>query len=102
MNTLYYGLSSAAIAYTMPAKKTGSPSGLTRFEKDITRLEGLVEKIENGTLSLEESLKAFEEGIKLARQCQVALTSAEQKVQQLTEQGGKIITGPMEAPEDGA
>ncbi len=86
----------------MPAKKTGSTSGLASFEKDLTRLEGLVEKIENGDLSLEESLKAFEEGINLARQCQAALEGAEQKVQKLTERDGRITTERAESSDDGA
>ena len=53
------------------------------FEEALAGLESLVEAMEAGDLSLEESLKAFEQGIKLTRECQQALDSAEQKVQQL-------------------
>lgn len=53
------------------------------FEKSLDQLETLVENMENGDLTLEESLKAFEQGIRLTRDCQSALASAEQKVQML-------------------
>ncbi len=53
------------------------------FEDALENLAELVEAMEEGELSLEESLKAFEQGIKLTRECQVALENAEQKVQLL-------------------
>ena len=60
------------------------------FEKSLEELEGLVESMEEGELSLEESLKAFEQGIKLTRECQQALSEAEQKVQLLIEENGSL------------
>lgn len=51
------------------------------FEKALNELESLVTLMEKGDISLEDSLKTFEQGIKLSRQCQEALTSAEQRVQ---------------------
>lgn len=59
------------------------------FEKSLEDLGELVNKMEQGNLSLEDSLKNFESGIKLIRDCQKALSAAEQKVQILTEQNGK-------------
>ena len=50
------------------------------FEQSIQELESLVTKLEEGELPLEESLSAFERGVKLTRECQQHLTSAEQKV----------------------
>ncbi len=58
------------------------------FEKSLAELESLVEKMEEGDLSLEESLKCFERGIELTKNCQKALTEAEQKVQILLEKNG--------------
>ena len=46
-------------------------------------LEQVVEQLEGGDLSLDKSLKQFEKGVKLSRDCQAALTNAEQKVQVL-------------------
>ena len=59
------------------------------FEQSIQELEALVEKMEAGNLSLEESLKYFERGVALTRNCQEALSAAEQKVQILLEKNGK-------------
>lgn len=55
------------------------------FEKALTELEEQVHLLESGDLALEDALKAFEAGIKLTRECQQALTEAEQKVQLLLE-----------------
>ncbi len=65
------------------ARKTAQPD----FETALRELETLVERMENGETSLEESLRDFERGIELSRQCQQALKTAEQKVQQLIGDG---------------
>ncbi len=62
-----------------------------QFEKSLSELETLIEDMETGDQSLEESLKLFEKGVKLTRDCQLALKEAEQKVEVL-----------MQAREDGA
>ena len=51
------------------------------LEKAMSDLEQIVEQLEGGELSLEKSLAQFEKGVKLSRDCQKALTEAEQKVQ---------------------
>lgn len=53
------------------------------FEKKLARLEEIVAKMEAGDLSLEDSLKSFEEGVKLSRECNSQLSTAEQKVKVL-------------------
>jgi exodeoxyribonuclease VII small subunit len=58
-----------------------------QFEKAIDDLQALVRKLEGGDLSLEDSLKAFEDGVKLIRACQETLSSAEKRVQLLTQAG---------------
>lgn len=58
------------------------------FEKSLTELETLVETLEAGDLSLEESLKAFERGVRLTRECQTALETAETKIEILLQQAG--------------
>lgn len=57
-----------------------------RFEAALEELEALVERMESGALSLDDSLAAFERGIHLTRECQRALSAAEQRVQVLMEQ----------------
>ncbi len=57
------------------------------FEAALAELEALVAQMEGGGLSLDESLKAFERGVKLTRQCQQVLSTAELKVRTLSESG---------------
>ena len=59
------------------------------FEAALAELETLVAKMESGSLSLEESLAAFERGVKLTRQCESALRSAELRVKALAEDGSE-------------
>ena len=62
-----------------PKKQTGG------LEKSLAELEALVERLEEGELTLEEALKEFEKGVKLTRECQTALSEAQQKVEILLE-----------------
>ena len=72
------------------------------FEDALENLAELVEAMEEGELSLEESLKAFEQGIKLTRECQVALENAEQKVQMLVNSDDIPEAEPFEEDENEA
>lgn len=55
-----------------------------KFEKDLEKLEQIVASLEEGGLPLDDSLKKFEEGVKLAKRCEKALSSAEKKIEILT------------------
>tara|TARA_R110001599_G_scaffold217911_2_gene416129 strand:- start:396 stop:704 length:309 start_codon:yes stop_codon:yes gene_type:complete len=68
------------------------------FEQSLGDLQKLVERLESGELSLEDSLTAFEQGVALTRDCQQALSQAEQKVQLLVEQHGNLTTEPFDGP----
>ena len=57
------------------------------FEASLKELEALVAQMEGGSLSLEESLAAFERGVKLTRDCQSALRTAEMRIKALTQDG---------------
>ena len=74
----------------MPRKKdtTLATPDIAHFEKSLTELTQLVERMEKGHLPLAESLQHFEAGVKLIRDCQAALTQAEQRVHILTQQHG--------------
>ena len=69
------------------------------FEQSLEKLEQLVERMEAGDLTLEDSLKTFEEGIRLTRECQQALETAEQKVRLLIEENGQVAEVDFE-PDD--
>ena len=64
-----------------------------KFEKDLEKLEQIVGDLEEGGLPLDVSLKKFEEGIRLAKRCEKALSSAEKKIEILT----KNAQGEVEA-----
>jgi exodeoxyribonuclease VII small subunit len=70
------------------------------FEQSLVKLENLVEKMEAGDLTLEDSLKTFEEGIRLTRECQQALSQAEQKVKMLVEENGQLASRELAGPTD--
>ncbi|MCL7462812.1 exodeoxyribonuclease VII small subunit [Pseudomonas sp. NW5] len=72
------------------------------FEQSLSELQTLVERLESGTLSLEESLGAFEQGIRLTRDCQAALSQAEQKVQLLLGEGENLRRVPFSSEEPSA
>ena len=65
------------------------------FENSLQQLEDIVNKMEQGQLSLEQSLDAFEQGVKLTRQCQATLKSAEQRVSTLIKKEDGIETTPF-------
>ncbi|MBX2807393.1 MAG: exodeoxyribonuclease VII small subunit [Cellvibrionaceae bacterium] len=59
------------------------------FEASLGELEAIVSRLESGDLPLEDSLQAFEQGIKLTRECQQQLSTAEQKVSMLCGEGDR-------------
>ncbi len=69
------------------------------FEVNLKSLEDIVEQLESGQLSLDDSMKAFESGVKLTRDCQQSLASAEQKVQVLIEKNGDMALQPLNTQE---
>lgn len=71
------------------------------FETSLEQLEAIVESLEDGNLNLEESLKSFEKGIKITRECQQALKSAEQRVHLLTTQSDGTVVSSDFTTEDG-
>ena len=53
------------------------------FEASLAALERIVRELERGDLPLERSLELFEEGVRLSRECQERLTSAERRIEVL-------------------
>ena len=54
------------------------------YEQAVKRLEEIVSCLENKDTPLEESIKLFEEGTKLAAFCGDKLSSAKQKITELS------------------
>lgn len=60
------------------------------FEESLKELEEIVDNLEKGQLSLDESLMLFEKGIKLVRECNAKLKSAQQKMEKLIVENGEM------------
>jgi exodeoxyribonuclease VII small subunit len=67
------------------------------FEQTLSRLEALVAQLESGDLSLESALRTFEQGVALTRECQAALTAAQQRVQVLLQRGETAVLEEFDA-----
>ena len=67
------------------------PADAAPFEATLAQLEELVARLESGELPLDEALRAFEQGVRMTRECQSALTAAQQKVQQLIQRGDSVV-----------
>jgi len=65
------------------------------FEASLVALEKIVRELERGDLPLERSLELFEEGVKLSRECQERLNSAERRIEILLHdnEGRPIVSG---------
>ena len=68
-----------------------TPTEPVPFEATLAQLEALVARLESGELPLDEALRTFEQGVRLTRECQSALGTAQQKVQQLLQRGEDSI-----------
>lgn len=71
----------------MARKPQAETEGTPDFEASLEELEALVERLERGDLQLEDALRSFERGVQLTRQCQRALSDAQQKVEILLKEG---------------
>lgn len=81
-------VSGAAVPATAaPPAADGAPA----FEQTLARLEALVAQLESGELPLDEALRTFEQGVRLTRDCQAALSAAQQKVQLLLQRGESAV-----------
>src|SRR5215472_8488663 len=85
---------SAAAGSSLPAggaAESATDGPAPAFEQILQELEGLVTQLESGDLPLDEALRTFERGVRLTRECQAALTAAQQKVQLLLQRGESVV-----------
>lgn len=62
-------------------KMKETPEQSLSFEETLAELENIVSKLEIGNLPLDQALNEFEKGVKLAKQGQIQLNNAEQRIQ---------------------
>jgi exodeoxyribonuclease VII small subunit len=79
------------------ASKSASATAPPAFEAALAQLESLVTRLESGDLPLDEALRTFEQGVRLTRECQAALASAQQKVQLLLQRGETVAFEDIDA-----
>jgi exodeoxyribonuclease VII small subunit len=82
----------AEIANSGPAE--GDKPG---FEETLAELERLIAQLESGDLPLDVALRTFEQGVRLTRECQAALATAQQKVQLLLQRGDGVVLEDFDA-----
>jgi exodeoxyribonuclease VII small subunit len=87
MNTAADSANDCSPAVAAPSPAAEAPS----FEQTLAQLETLVAQLESGDLPLDEALRTFEQGVRLTRDCQAALTLAQQKVQLLLQRGENVV-----------
>ena len=61
------------------ASDISAPGEPAPFEATLAQLEQLVAQLESGDLPLDQALRSFEQGVRLTRECQSALCTAQQK-----------------------
>jgi exodeoxyribonuclease VII small subunit len=80
----------------MSSQSEPSDAAPPAFEQSLAQLEELVGQLESGDLPLDAALRSFEQGVKLTRECQVALSAAQQKVQLLMQRDGSAVVADFD------
>ena len=73
------------------------------FEEQLTKLDQIVQNLVNGNVPLEDALKEFQEGVKISRDLEKKLNSAEETVAKLIDSDGtehKLDPNNASAPEE--
>jgi len=60
------------------------------FEESLKNLEIIVKDLENGNVLLDDAIAKFTEAMKLAKFCNDKLTSAEENVNKILKENGKL------------
>lgn len=59
-----------------------------KYEDKIKELEEIISKLESGDVSLEESIEKYVVAMKLAKECDEELNSAEEKINKIVTENG--------------
>ena len=60
------------------------------FEESLKNLESIVKDLESGTIALDDAIHKFNEAMNLAKICNDKLTSAEENVNKILKENGKL------------
>ncbi|MDD4036275.1 MAG: exodeoxyribonuclease VII small subunit [Bacilli bacterium] len=68
-----------------------------KFEEKLKELESIVKELENGEVDLDSAINKFNEAMKIAKDCNEKLTKAEEQVNKILTEEGKLEN--FETPE---
>ncbi len=60
------------------------------FEENITNLEAIVKDLESGSVPLDDAINKFNEAMKLAKECNDKLKNAEDNINKILKENGKL------------
>lgn len=60
------------------------------FEESLKQLEGIVKDLENGNVELDDAINKFTEAMKLAKVCNDKLKNAEDNINKILKENGKL------------
>ena len=60
------------------------------FEENITNLESIVKDLESGNVPLDDAINKFNEAMKLAKECNDKLKNAEDNINKILKENGKL------------
>ena len=60
------------------------------FEESLIKLETIVKELENGTVALDDAINKFTEAMNLSKTCNEKLKNAEENVNKILKENGKL------------
>ncbi len=60
------------------------------FEENLTILESIVKDLESGNVPLDDAINKFNEAMKLAKECNDKLKNAEDNINKILKENGKL------------
>ena len=76
----------------MAAKKENELS----FEENLEKLESIVKKLESGEVPLDNAITEFTEAMKIAKECDEKLKTAEEAITKLVNKDGEVVDFKVE------
>ena len=60
------------------------------FEENLNSLEEIVKKLESGDVPLDDAINKFNEAMKISKECNDKLKSAEENINKILKENGKL------------
>ncbi len=66
------------------------------FEENLEKLETIVKKLESGEVPLDNAITEFTEAMKIAKECDEKLKTAEEAITKLVNKDGEVVDFKVE------